>query len=976
MKFLFYGRIIPFAFLFLAICYNSLGQTQFVITPNGHTSRINQVIYNHNGDELITASDDKSICIWNIQNEAVSKRYFAKMGDGNLGKIYALTLSPDGKFIAFAGNTKIGKSDSSHVIIINKKMEQEINFPAHHAPITALHYSRDGLYLASASADSTVKVWKIDAFGRFALHQTFALPKVVLDIDWAFDRAAIAVAVGDKNVYILEVTKEKRILPTTSVKSVSKHFHAVRCVAFSPDSVLLLSGGDDYLINMYNAKGNFLKKLYRSNNPITDIAFSYDAQNIVFSTETLGLVECVAVSNGKLLSKYIDFDNTVQSLAFSPLSAKGNYEIAAAGGFHHELRVFSAINGKTLKVLSHLSETIYHLQFKDNTTLAFNTNLKDANLSKEIDFKNAIIRKTVGEKMEADFEPKNLLKYKIDAYRVKWKGNTITSNNDFFANRITCVRELNDKYLFLGTDKGIDVFNSSGNKMLTLQGLPSTVRSMAISPDKKWFAAGGEDQKICVWRIDSLGVTNKYPSYSYYQELNGEWILWSNEGYFCGSQNADVYLGWQMESDSKVIAKINELDFYSDALYRPDLIIGSFENGNIKQVLNSKKESNIDLQHLYRASPPTFKQPFFIASNAKRDLMEKSTDLFVTDTTEIVLSVDIQYGGGGIEELNILQNEKLLLIDKEFNLVNFKDKVTKDYKVRLMPGLNKFKVFTINKRKGKSPADVLDIDCKAAVAPISDLYVLVVGLNEYKNSKMNLNYGLTDAKAISNALEKNGKNIFNKIITYNLYNADATLPNIQKKISEIKSQCKLTDMFILYYAGHGVVYQEEQSDESDFYMVLHDVTSFNGSQIKERGLSSTAMRDMLSSINANKQLVIMDACHSEAGFKSNIGRRGLAEQQAIFQLARSSGSVFIAACGSDQTAKEFNDLGHGAFTYAFLEAINGKADGGRMDKKITVAEIKAYIEDRVPELTLKYSGTAQYPSSYSTGQDFPLGMYE
>jgi hypothetical protein len=355
--------------------------------------------------------------------------------------------------------------------------------------------------------------------------------------------------------------------------------------------------------------------------------------------------------------------------------------------------------------------------------------------------------------------------------------------------------------------------------------------------------------------------------------------------------------------------------------------------------------------------------------------MEKTTNLYVTDTTEIVLSLDIQYGGGGIEELNILHNDKLLVVDKEFNLVNFKDKVTKNYKIRLMPGLNNFKAFTINKRKGKSPPDVLEIDCKAAVAPISDLYVLVVGLNEYKNSKMNLNYGVTDAQAIGQALEKNGKDVFNKINIYNLYNGDATLVNIQKRVSEIKSLCKLTDMFVLYYAGHGIVFQDDQAEESDFYMVLHDVTSLGGNLIKEKGLSATTMRDMLSSINANKQLVIMDACHSEAGFKGNIGRRGLAEQQAIFQLARSSGSVFIAACGSDQTAKEFKDLGHGAFTYAFLEAINGKADGGRLDKKITVSEIKAYIEDRVPELTLKYSGTAQYPSSYSSGQDFPLGIY-
>ncbi len=959
--------------LLIAFVGKGYSQTQFVLTPNGHTARINKVIYNTTGDEVWTVSDDKSICLWNIEKEVPTKRYFAKLSSGNIGKIYASALSKDGSFIAFAGNAIVGKSDTSCIVIIHKKTEKEFYLPAHHAAITTLQFSHDGLYLASGSADSTIKVWKHNGNGKFTLHQSYALPKSVIDIDWAYDRPAIAAAVGDNNVYLMEVSQFSF---TVNIKSVSRHFHAVRCVAFSPDSAILLSGADDFLINMYTSKGNFKKKLYRSNNPITDIAFSYDAQNIVLANETSGLIECINVAKGKSISKYADFDNTVQSLAFSPSSAKGNYQVAAVGGTHHELRIFSAINAKTLKVLSNVSESIFHLQFKDNNTLAFNTQHKEANLSKEIDFTNAIVRKAIGEKMEADFEHKNTAKYQVDAYHVRWNGFLIGDGDEAVNSRITCLRILNEQ-LLLGTDKGIAVYNTSGKKIRTLQGLPSTSRTMALSPDKRWFAAAGDDQKICIWKIDSLGIPKTYPSYSYYQELNGEWILWSNEGYFCGSPNADGFLGWQMENDSKIIAKINELDSYSDALYRPDLIISSFQNGNMLQALQLKKESNIDLQHLFRASPPTFKQPFSVAANTKRDLTEKSTDLFVTDTTEIILSIEIQYGGGGIEELNLLHNEKLLLIDKEFNLVNFKDKITKEYKVRLIPGLNTFKVFTINKRKGKSTGDVLEIDCKAASAPVSDLYVLVIGLNEYKNAKMNLNYGVPDAKAISDALKKGGKSIYNKINTYNLYNSEATLANIEAKIAEIKSQCKLTDMFVLYYAGHGMVYQEELSDESDFYMILHDVTTFSGVQIKERGLSSVALKNMLSAINANKQLVIMDACHSEAGFKNNgIGRRGLAEQQAIFQLARSSGSVFIASCGSDQTAKEFSDLGHGAFTYAFLEALNGKADGGRLDKKITVAEIKAYIEDRVPELTLKYAGTAQYPSSFSSGQDFPLGVVE
>ncbi|MBL8012393.1 MAG: hypothetical protein JNN05_00960, partial [Candidatus Omnitrophica bacterium] len=74
-----------------------------------------------------------------------------------------------------------------------------------------------------------------------------------------------------------------------------------------------------------------------------------------------------------------------------------------------------------------------------------------------------------------------------------------------------------------------------------------------------------------------------------------------------------------------------------------------------------------------------------------------------------------------------------------------------------------------------------------------------------------------------------------------------------------------------------------------------------------------------------------------------------------------------------QFAAEFKQLGHGVFTYALLKGLSGEGDGNK-DGRITVKELEAYLNDRVPELTKKYRGTAQYPNSYARGQDFPIGV--
>ena len=95
------------------------------------------------------------------------------------------------------------------------------------------------------------------------------------------------------------------------------------------------------------------------------------------------------------------------------------------------------------------------------------------------------------------------------------------------------------------------------------------------------------------------------------------------------------------------------------------------------------------------------------------------------------------------------------------------------------------------------------------------------------------------------------------------------------------------------------------------------------------------------------------------------------DEKAIAQLARSSGAIWIASSGTKQFATEFETLKHGVFTYALLEALDGKADIGG-DGKITVSEIKFYLEDRVPDLTKQYGGESQYPMAWMRGSDFPV----
>ena len=196
-----------------------------------------------------------------------------------------------------------------------------------------------------------------------------------------------------------------------------------------------------------------------------------------------------------------------------------------------------------------------------------------------------------------------------------------------------------------------------------------------------------------------------------------------------------------------------------------------------------------------------------------------------------------------------------------------------------------------------------------------------------------------------------------------------TRKKIIEKFTELKTKVKQEDVFIFFYSGHGVM-SEDQSPQ--FYIVPFDVTQLinNNLEMQKVAISANELKTFSKDLKAQKQLFIFDACQS-GGLVEALASRGSSEERAIAQLARSTGTYWIVASGSQQFANEFTTLGHGLFTYTILQGLQGIADGND-DKKITVEEISTYVKYKLPELSEKYKGEAQYPNSFGYGMDFPI----
>lgn len=523
-----------------------------------------------------------------------------------------------------------------------------------------------------------------------------------------------------------------------------------------------------------------------------------------------------------------------------------------------------------------------------------------------------------------------------------------------------------------------------------------SVLESALAPDEKHIIFSGYNTDVFVFEIASgrlvNSFTNKDFQYSpgtfvsntvvsvsesgaikFYDILtskevlrmylfqDGGWITYTPEGYFEGSPSA-----WDK------VAFVNNkqaipLESVFDTFYTPRLMH--------KVLFDKSVIKRDDIKNL--KSPPTVKINYKEGSRnlAVEDDIADTTITTQNASGEILLTANAN--GDRIAEFRLFQNGKSVGTNTRNLVVEDDVEVSgteKTFKVNLVEGTNEFVGIAINSQGTESRPEKLTVIYKPAKTTPRpqgiQAHVLIVGIDTYKNPKYNLNYAVADATSFSESLQNGVKNITSKVNLYQIKNDQAVRENIIATFSEIASTANPQDIFVFYYAGHGVV---SEDDDKDFYLVPYDVTQLYGNDgaLKQKGVSAKELKRIASGIPAQKQLYILDACQS-AGALTTIATRGAAEEKAIAQLARSTGTHWLTASGSEQYATEFDELGHGVFTYALLEALSGKADSG--DNRITVNEIKAYIESRVPEISAQYKGSPQYPSSFGFGQDFPVGI--
>jgi uncharacterized caspase-like protein len=104
--------------------------------------------------------------------------------------------------------------------------------------------------------------------------------------------------------------------------------------------------------------------------------------------------------------------------------------------------------------------------------------------------------------------------------------------------------------------------------------------------------------------------------------------------------------------------------------------------------------------------------------------------------------------------------------------------------------------------------------------------------------------------------------------TYFVTDTKADKNGIINALTEVQKTAKAQDVFVFYYAGHGVISDKNK----EFYLVPTDVADLKNVDeiLLQKGIPSKQLQGYAVNIQAQKQVFILDACQSAGAFEQLI----------------------------------------------------------------------------------------------------------